>query len=216
MQLTYFVTASTEKQELTNLLTQLSKEADFYKDQLIIQLDSQSVTLEVVDLVSEFVYTYDYIDPTHNIIVIKTPLNNDFATFKNNAFTVATGEFIFQIDADETLSEGFVKNLRNVILSNPDVDLYLVNRKNRVSGLTDEWIKKWNWDVSMVDGELLVNYADPQTRIYRNDSFISWSGRVHERIRGARCYAVYPAPFHLNHNKTLARQIAQNNRYESM
>ena len=44
-----------------------------------------------------------------SILIKKThfDLNGDFASFKNNGKSYCTKEWIFQIDADETLSETF-------------------------------------------------------------------------------------------------------------
>ena len=95
---------------------------------------------------------------------------------KNRLTDMCTGDYIFQIDADEMVSKYCLENLAMVLQYNP-VDVLLVPRINTVEGLTQEHIKKWGW---RVDNNGWVNFPDPQFRIYKNNGKIKWKNKVHE------------------------------------
>jgi hypothetical protein len=66
----------------------------------------------------------------------------------------------------------------------------------------------------------VVNWSDPQQRIYRNDyPRIHWERPVHERIVGFKTYAFLPTDIdkteHLamKHVKTIQKQLEQNQKY---
>jgi hypothetical protein len=150
-----------------------------------------------------------------NIRVIAYPLNNDFASFKNNLKDNANGIFIFQIDADEIPSEYLIENLHDLLEYNKDVDLFFVPRINTVEGLTKEHIKKWKWNVTDAGW---VNFPDYQTRLYRRTSEIEWQGKVHERIIGYNTLSVLPSEeqYCLYHHKKIERQEKQNAYYDTI
>lgn len=213
MKICYFITVCNEHDELKRLLTQLSKHLDVYKHELFILMDSDSVSLQVKDLVDEFKLTFDYLDPTHNITVAFHSLNNDFATHKNYVFDKTNADYIFSIDADEQLSLDLAKHLELVLDLNDSVDLWWVPRKNQVIGITPEYAKSRGWN--LIGGDWLEG-NDFQGRIYRNLPYIRWSGVVHERIVGANRSEVLPSKMYLEHIKTIDKQIAQNIRYDKM
>lgn len=64
----------------------------------------------------------------------------------------------------------------------------------------------------------IINYPDYQGRIYKRDSNISWSGKVHEIIEGHKTYSYLPSieEYALYHPKTIDRQEKQNNMYNSL
>ena len=141
------------------------------------------------------------------------PLNNDFATFKNNLKGICTKDYIFQIDADEFLSEELIESMPDILEANPDVEMFSVPRVNTVEGLTEAHIKQWGWYVNQ-DG--WVNYPDYQNRILKNKPEIHWVNKVHEKIIGAMITTVLPPGFDLIHPKTIDRQEKQNNYYNTL
>jgi glycosyltransferase involved in cell wall biosynthesis len=202
MKISYAITAHNEAEELNRLLKQLTEGKD-QGDEILVQLDDKAT-----DKVKFVVDSYP-------IKSITFPLNNDFATFKNNLKLNCTGDYIFFIDADEYLSEHLLKLLKQVLESNPQVDCYGVPRVNTVSGLTDEHLIKWNWIVK--NGK--INWPDYQTRICKNIPDIKWVGKVHERLEGWQVSSVFPADFEdwaLYHPKTIERQEQQNNYYNTL
>jgi hypothetical protein len=81
-----------------------------------------------------------------------------------------------------------------------------------VNGLTNEHIKKWGWQVSEKGW---VNFPDYQSRVFKNEESILWSGKVHEIIQGAKTYSHLPPHEELSlyHEKEIERQEKQNNLY---
>ncbi len=140
-----------------------------------------------------------------------------FANWKNKLSSLCTGDYIFQIDADELVSEDTCNLIPQVIEAN-DVDVIRVPRINTVKGLTDQHIAKWGWQVNEHGW---VNFPDYQWRIYRNTESIKWEGKVHEYLTGFSTIAHLPAndqntEFCLLHNKTIERQERQNSYYNSL
>jgi hypothetical protein len=205
---TYAITVVNELEEITRLvdflLPRIGKE-----DDILIQYDEGKVTKEVkgyLDIVSQL---------NKKVTVIGFPLNDDFASFKNNLKNHAQGIFIFQVDADEIPHEYIVTNMSQLLESNKEVDLFFVPRVNTVKGLTSEHVKKWGWQLNE---EGWVNWPDYQTRIYRRTSEIEWVGKVHERIVGYNTMSILPQEevFSLKHPKDIKRQEKQNEYYETL
>jgi len=122
-------------------------------------------------------------------------------------------DFIFQIDADEYLSEELILSLPQILEMNPDIELYAVPRINTVEGLTQDHIQQWRWHVNPNGG---VNYPDYQTRILKNIPEIKWINKVHERLVGAKTLVPLPEGYDLIHPKTIERQEKQNNFYNTL
>ena len=75
----------------------------------------------------------------------KGKFNQHFADWKNKLSSLCSGDYIFQIDADEIPNENLIMVLPELIEENPEVEVYLVPRVNTVKGLTPEHISKWGW-----------------------------------------------------------------------
>jgi hypothetical protein len=206
---TYAITVCNEHEEIMKLVNFLHPRIK-KDDEILIQYDEDSVTQQVKDYLNVIQQIH-----SSNVKVIGFPLNNDFASYKNNLKNHAKGIFIFQIDADEIPSEYMVDNLSDFLLANKDVDLFFVPRINTVEGLTQEHIKKWGWQVNEHGW---VNFPDYQTRLYRRTSDIEWEGKVHERIKGYNTLSVLPADadYCLTHHKQIERQEKQNAYYDTI
>ena len=206
---TYAITVCNELVEITNLINFLHPRIH-REDEILIQYDEDSVTEEV----KQYLRIISQLHP-NQIRVIGFPLNNDFASFKNNLKNNSNGIFIFQIDADEIPSEFLIENIHDFLEANKEVDLFFVPRINTVNGLTAEHIKKWRWQVN---DKGWVNFPDYQTRLYRRTSEIEWSGKVHERIIGYNTLSVLPQEeiYCLYHHKQIERQEKQNAYYDTI
>jgi glycosyltransferase involved in cell wall biosynthesis len=205
MRISYAIPVCNEHKELDRLLAQLL----FHETpdmEVVVQCDQGNTSPEVyrvLDRYSAFIH------------VIEFPLKGNFAAFKNNLKKHCTGAWIFQIDADEYLSDNLIKNLPAILQSNPTVDLLLVPRINTVEGLTQEHINKWQW---RIDEKGWVNFPDYQTRILQNSPKISWASKVHEVLTGHNSYIMLPAEeaYCLYHPKGIERQERQNNFYSAL
>ena len=139
--------------------------------------------------------------------------HKNFADWKNLLNSYCKGDFIFQIDADEMISQYMVENLANILEMNKGVDLYFVPRINTVDGITQEDIDNWGWNVNEKGW---INFPDQQGRIFRKN--MTWYGKVHERIIGGEKFASLPTDeeYCIVHKKNIERQRKQNNLYSSI
>jgi glycosyltransferase involved in cell wall biosynthesis len=199
--ISYAITAHNEHVELERLLYQLDTNIRDI-DEVVIQLD-----ITATEEVKEVCYKY----PAFTLI--EYSLNNDFSSFKNNLKKWCNRDYIFQIDADEYLSEELLLSLPEILELNPGIDLFAIPRINTVEGLTQEHIQKWRWNVNENGW---VNYPDYQTRILKNIPEIIWINKVHERLVGAKNGSHLPEGYDLIHPKTIERQEKQNQFYEQI
>ena len=198
--ISYAITACNEHVELDRLLSQLTEHIR-PEDEIVVQVDI-TATEEVKNVIWK-----------KGLTVYSYPLNNDFASFKNNLKSLCAKDYIFQIDADEFLSEELIHYLDGILDENPEVEMFSVPRVNTVEGLTEAHIKQWGWHVNQ-DG--WVNYPDYQNRILKNKPEIHWVNKVHEKIVGAMVTCPLPEGFDLYHFKTIERQERQNNYYDTI
>ena len=206
MKISFAITVCNELEEIKRLVPFLL-ENKRNQDEIVILYDEKNGNPEILD----------FLLPYNKLPNVQTwrglDFNNNFADWKNKLSEYCTGDFIYQLDADEMISEYMVKNINVFIGMNPDVDLYVVPRINTVKGITQEHIDKWNW---RVDERGWVNFPDYQGRVYRSD--LKWSGKVHERIIGFKKYSLLPEDFVycIQHYKTIERQEKQNNYYDTL
>lgn len=206
--ISYTITACNEDRELDKLLNVIRVNLKD-TDEVVIQLDQNNSTDEVRKVCSI------YQERIPILKVIEFPLNNDFASFKNNLKSHCTKEWIFNIDADEMPSGFLLENIHTILESNSDLDLLIVPRWNIVDGITERHINSWRW---RHDEWGRINWPDWQMRIYRNKESISWKNKVHEKIDGYEKYSFLPEDkdYCLFHNKTIQKQEQQNNFYDTI
>ena len=216
MKISYAITVCNEFIEIQRLITFLLQHKR-PQDEIVVQMDLTVDDMKNHPEDKSQVHVYLMKHNTQgNIRVAFYPLNNDFGAFKNHLTQQCTGDYIFQIDADEYPNELFIKHLPALLEMNPDNDVYLVPRINTVDGLTPDHIKQWGWNVNAAGW---VNWPDYQWRIWKNKSEIKWINKVHERLDGFTSYSMLPADteaFSLYHPKTIDRQVKQNEYYESL
>ena len=206
MKISYAIPVCNEHVELEKLLSFLHEHID-ENDEIIVQCDKGNTTHEVDKVLSTW--------QGGPLRVIHFPLNGHFSNFKNNLKEHCTGDWIFQIDADELPHESLITNLKSLLELNPTTEMLLVPRVNTVDGLTQEHINKWRWNVNEKGW---VNWPDYQTRIIQNSSKIKWQNKVHEQIVGTSTQGVLPMEeeWCLYHPKTIGRQEHQNNFYNTL
>ncbi len=205
MKISYGLTVCNEHDEIRNLIEYLVKRID-KEDEIVVVYDQNRVTDEVMEVLKMY---------KHEVIAHPFNFQQNFLENKNFLNSKCSGDFIFQLDADEIPHSTLIANLKTILESNP-VDLLITPRKNLVEGLTQEHIQQWRWHVNE---QGWVNWPDPQKRIYKNDSKIKWSGHiVHGMVEGYDTFAKLPMDerFCIIHNKTINRQESQNDRYHKI
>jgi len=197
------ITVCNEHKELETLLDYLSERALSPDYEVIVQIDEQNHTPEVLHAIIDRGVKHHFF-----------PLNNNFSAYKNELIKHCSGEYIFQVDADELIASEMFESLPLILRANPEVDLYYVPRINTVNGITQEHIQKWGW---RYENER-VNWPDYQTRIYKNSPNIRWRNAVHEVIEGHKQFTMLPAvdELALIHHKSIEKQEKQNQFYNTL
>lgn len=215
MKISYAITVCNEFLEIQRLITFLLQNKRL-QDEIVVQMDLSldDLNTQPEDKKQVFAYIMKH-QEQGNIKVIICPLNNHFANFKNHLTEQCTGDYIFQIDADEIPHEKLIEVIPYVLEENFDCEVFLVPRVNTVEGLTQDHINKWRWNVNE---QGWVNWPDNQWRIWKKKPDITWINKVHERLDGFKSYTVLPEmeEFALYHPKTIDRQVKQNNYYDTL
>ena len=210
MKFSFAIPVCNELNELQALVSNILEHKQ-EQDEIVILFDTDRGTKLVKDYVRSL--TVDF----KNIIWHHTPLNNDFASFKNNFIKFCTGDYIIQIDADELPSDEFWAYLPSIFESNRGLaDSFYIARRNTVDGLTPEHVAKWGWKVQNIDNKDLINFPDWQHRIFKNDGKIKWKNKVHEVLEGYESLSYIPAELFLWHHKDIKRQEKQNAYYDTL
>ena len=206
MKISYAITVCNELTEIKKLIPFII-EHKRPEDEIVILYDQTNGNPEVLDFLLPFnklpnVQTWRGFD-----------FEGNFADWKNKLNEYCAGDYIYQLDADETISEYIIKNLSVIIELNPKVDLIFVPRINTVNGITQEHIDKWGWRVNESGW---INFPDAQGRIFRKG--MTWYGKVHERIIGGQKFSSLPLDeeYCIQHHKTIDRQEKQNNFYSKL
>lgn len=205
MKISYAITVCNELWEIKALLTILRIHIR-EEDEIVVLYDKKNGTPEV----------WSYLNDDKSIDKLEAAtFKNHFADWKNKLTSLCSGDYIFQIDADERPNPVLIDHLPGILESNLENEVYLVPRVNTVEGLTQEHINKWRWNV---DEKGWINFPDYQWRLWKNKPEIKWINKVHERLEGFKTYAPLPAEEQLSlfHPKTIKRQERQNNYYDTL
>ena len=208
MKISYAVPVCNELMEIQRLISFLL-ENKREEDEIVVQQDNTKL--------DGGVYTYLISQKIKdNIKFIQFPLNNDFASFKNNLTENCTGEWIFQLDPDEYPNEYLFTAIPWMIENNPEVEEFWLARINTVSGIKQEHINKWGWQVNDRDW---INFPDYQMRLYKNEpDRIKWTKPVHEQLIGFTKFGHMPGneDYCIIHHKDIKRQEKQNKFYNTL
>ncbi len=206
MKISYAIPVCNEFVEIQRLINFLVKNKRT-EDEIVVLFDSTNGTPDV----EEFLRAKS-INGEYNWL--KYDFDGHFADMKNYLTSMCSGDYIYQIDADEMVDEYVLKILPQVLEVN-DVDAILVPRINLVKGITEEHINRWRW---RKDENNWINFPDYQWRIYKNNNEIKWKNKVHEVLEGHKSVSHLPqqSEWCLIHEKTIERQEKQNEYYNKL
>ena len=207
MKISYAITVCNEFveiQRLVNILLDVKRRVD----EIVILFDSKNGDDEIEAYLRSHSVNSEF--SWH-----KKDFEGHYAEHKNYLTKLCSGDYIFQIDADEIPHKALIDNLPAILEANPDNEVYYVSRVNTVEGLTDEHIQKWGW---RVDNNGWVNWPDYQMRIWKNKPEIKWRNKVHEVLENHNSFSALPAQeeLALYHPKDIKRQERQNAYYETL
>ena len=208
--ISYLVTCKNEGYQLQSLLERLYENKDnnecIVLDDYSDDVDTKSILDKFNKHESEFYKIYQH------------KLENSYSEHKNYGKSLCKGEYIFQIDADELPSKTLLESLKDIIDLNKDVDLFWVPRINDFKGVNQQNSAQWGWRLTPFEDRLIVNWPDPQARLFKNVSYMEWKRRLHEKIEGSKTHVHLPYDYEyaLHHNKTIEKQIQTNIRYNKL
>ena len=202
MKISYSILTHNENDSLEKLLRFLTKWKQ-PQDEIVI-LDDYSDDENTKQILDFYVSTHDIVFEQRNLL-------NDFATQKNYLKSMCSGDYSFNLDADEMVSRWLMKNIHGILEEN-EIDLVYLPRINTVDGLTQQHAQHWGWSINE---EGWVNFPDWQGRIFKNRPNIKWERPVHEMLVGFQTYSHLPTekPFCIRHYKTIDKQEQQNKKY---
>lgn len=211
MKISYLITCKNETLELLELVEKLKTHLEFNApDDEVVILDDFSDNPDTIKTLDKA--------RTYGFSVVQHALNKNFSEHKNYGSKRCVGDYIVQLDADEYLWPSFLENMKELLKSNPSVELYRVPRVNIVRGATVQDAMQWGWNLGIIPeyfGDLPIvnwNHGDYQSRIYKNSLKIQWHKPLHETISGAEYVSQLPkeVEWSIIHDKTIQRQQAQN------
>ena len=205
MTISYAITVCNELDEIKRLVPFLHKRKR-PEDEIVILLDKPKASQELLDVIYWW-SSKDWVTLKENTF------QGHFADWKNELTRICSGDYIFQIDADELPNETLIENLPSILENN--IDVILVPRVNTVQGITPQHIQAWGWKQNEKGW---IQWPDYQWRIYKNAPEIKWKNKVHEVIDGYKTFANLPEleEYALYHYKTIERQEKQNNFYNKL
>ena len=171
MKISYSILTHNETESLEKLLRFLVKWKQ-PQDEIVI-LDDYSDDEKTKQILDFYVSAHDIVFEQRNLL-------NDFATQKNYLKSMCSGDYSFNLDADEMASRWLMKNIHGILEEN-EIDLVYLPRINTVDGLTQQHAQQWGWSVNE---EGWVNFPDWQGRVFKNRPNIKWERPVHEMLVG--------------------------------
>ncbi len=207
MKISYSILTHNEDKTLEKLLKFLVKWKD-PNDEIVI-LDDFSDNESTKQILDFYVSAHDIVFEQRNLL-------GDFASQKNYLKNMGSGDYSFNLDADEMISRWLIKNIHEIIDGNDGIDLIYLPRINTVDGIDPGYhLSQWGWKMNE---EGWINFPDWQGRVFRNRPNIRWQYKVHEMITGYKTYATLPTdkPFCILHPKTIEKQEEQNQKYSGI
>lgn len=206
MKISYAITVCNELEEVQRLIPFL-KEIKRQEDEIIVLLDKPKASQELIDQLHRY-------SSANWILLKESTFEGHFADWKNELNALCSGDWIFQIDADEYPNVHLIESLP-FVLENNEADIILVPRVNTVQGITPQHVKAWGWKQNEKGW---VQWPDHQWRIYKNTPEIKWINKLHEVLEGYKIYANLPEieDYALYHPKTIQKQEKQNSYYNGL
>jgi hypothetical protein len=205
MKISYAITVCNELEEVSRLLNFLHQHKQS-EDEICVLLDKPKASQQLLDEL--------YYWSSKDIIILKeSAFQGHFADWKNDLTKMCSGDYIFQIDADEIPNDILIENLPAILENN--VDVILVPRVNIVQGITPQHIQAWGWKQNEKGW---IQWPDFQWRIFKNSPDIKWKNKIHEVLDGYKTYSNLPEleEYAIYHPKTIQKQEQQNNLYDTL
>jgi len=167
MKISYAITVCNELEEIKCLISFLHQHKR-PEDEICVLLDKPKASPELL-------YQLSVYSSEDFIILKESEFKGHFADWKNQLMDLCSGDYIFQLDADEIPNDNLIENLPAILENN--VDVILVPRVNTVQGITQQHMQHWGWKQNEKGW---IQWPDFQWRIYKNNPGIKWKNEIHE------------------------------------
>jgi hypothetical protein len=207
MKISYAITVCDEHVEIQRLIEFLLRHKR-HDDEIVVLFDTTKQCTTVEDYLRSHSINGEF--SWH-----AAEFKGHFADWKNRLTSLCSGDYIFNIDADEIPCTPIIESLPAILESNPETDAIAIPRVNTVEGMSQDHMQQWGWNVN---AEGWINWPDYQWRVYRNNGVVRWKNRVHEMLEGFENYSHLPMEedYALYHPKTIERQVRQNEYYNTL
>jgi glycosyltransferase involved in cell wall biosynthesis len=205
MKVSFGILTHNETSNLENLLTKLTEFGNNDEIVIVDDMSTNPITEKILDNIKK----------EKNVHVFYNNLNKNFSAQRNFLKSKCSGDYIFNIDADEMVSDYLLEDLHEILEKQPIIEAYWMPRINIVNGITETQIKKWDWKIN-TSGWL--NWPDNQMRIYKNLPNIKWTSKVYEHLKGYKYVSHLPheEKFAILHKKDIGLQKDQKNFNEKL
>jgi glycosyltransferase involved in cell wall biosynthesis len=134
----------------------------------IIIIDDYSTDPETLKVFREVLLQPHFNDVSKISFHVKShSLMGDYSAHKNFMNQQCSGDWIFNLDADELIPESLFVLLPLLIDNNPDVEAYWIPRINTVDGLTVDHVRKWGWVITKFNDFRKIKVIDSLSEEYR-------------------------------------------------
>lgn len=116
MTISYAILTHNQETSLQQLIINLLTNIDI-EDEIII-VDDYSTTQYTKTILEKYSNEYQ------NVHVYKHKLNKNFSIQKNYLFDKCTKDYIFNLDADQNITIDLIKNIKNVLQHNNQIQLF--------------------------------------------------------------------------------------------
>jgi glycosyltransferase involved in cell wall biosynthesis len=124
----------------------------------IVVVDDFSTDEETVRILNNF---------KDHIRLFQHALNKSYDEHKNFLNSCCTGDWIFNIDADEFVTEDFLAFIPHLIDMNPGIEAFWVPRINTIDGLTIKHLQKWGWTLTKFEDHRRIKVIDRDSGEYQ-------------------------------------------------
>lgn len=206
MKISYNISVFDELFEIKRSIEHIKKYKN-EEDEIVIVFDSKNGTEEVKS----------YLDSVSDIKVFDFKFNDNFAELKNYLKSKCTGDFTFNLDADEMIGQYLLENMHSLVDEySSQGEIILIPRINfLVDDVVPEGDGYWNFAYNSPK-DPTGNFPDYQGRLLKNTPEIKWIRKLHEIQTGGRVVHLPPEDrLSIIHIKTRKRHEDRGKYYSS-
>lgn len=162
----------------------MNKEQPYLSFNMIVQNEAKRIepTLKCIKDIADEIVIIDGGSKDNTVSLCKkytdkvyyNNFSGDFAFQKNFANFKCSGRWIFNIDADETLNPQLIKDLKDLLKVNENIDIFYLARLNKIQNLDMKYVNKWGWTLtpSNIVNEKIINTNSDEYKYLKNNGFI--------------------------------------------